>query len=91
MVTNLYHNKYLISIVEPVDAHGVRQPLRVDVYEHLDPVDNSHLGPTDLSVKHMQWIQSFPLSDRFGENTLSLDEIISKVNELHNTRKTSGA
>ncbi|MEK6859296.1 MAG: hypothetical protein AABX54_00630 [Nanoarchaeota archaeon] len=79
MTTNFYDNKYMISVVEPI-KNGRRESLRVDVYEILDPV-LSNLTP-DSSVKHVRFVTSFPLYDRFGDNQLSLDEIVAKVNEI---------
>jgi hypothetical protein len=76
MTTNLYRNAYLISIVEPINNKCRKEALRVDIYEHLDPIDDSYLGPRDLSIKHVRWISSFPL------NNASLDEVVQITNRI---------
>lgn len=84
MIRQFPDDRYLVQIVEPIDKHGAREPLRVDVYRMVERNDVSR-SPCDGQVRHMTFVGSFNLHDRFGHNPLSLDEVTEKVYELAKT------
>lgn len=79
---NFPENRYAISIVEPV-RDGIRQGLRVEVYEKLD-----HFNPGPVyDVKHIRLVGDFPLYDSRKHRDMSLDEVVKKVDEIVEKRK----
>lgn len=84
MATNFPENKYMISVVEPINRFSRREPLRVEIYERLDTSGrDSPVG----GAQHVRFIGDFALYDPENKRYLSLEEVTEKIYNIIKTEK----